>query len=70
MSRMIHSNNSEFIRKRDGTELCRECGHVWSDYGVSHYPECRYYWVEEEKDDEEFEIAILYTRTCTIKSAA
>lgn len=66
---MIH-NESEFIRKRDGTEVCRECKHVWSEDGISHYPDCRYYWHEEDTDDEEIGVVTAAGNTVPIKTAA
>ncbi|MCX7984316.1 MAG: hypothetical protein N3A63_05390 [Bacteroidetes bacterium] len=38
----------------DGTIVCRECNHRYSEYELSHYPDCRFFDVEEvEEDDDE-----------------
>lgn len=47
--RKLH--NSEFIRRRDGSEVCSECGMRWSSEGPTHEPDCRYFFIEEELDE-------------------
>ena len=44
---------SEYVLQPDGIEICAECGHVWTEQGAGHYPECRYYTLEDalEEDD-------------------
>jgi hypothetical protein len=36
----------------EGIERCPECGHVWNDVGAVHYSDCRYFWFEEDRDDD------------------
>jgi hypothetical protein len=43
--------NSEFVRRRDGSEICSECGMQWNAEGPMHEPDCRYFFIEEEADD-------------------
>jgi len=33
-------------------ERCPECGHEWNDVGPVHFTDCRFFWVEEERDDD------------------
>ena len=44
---------TEYITRKDGIEQCAECGKILSDYGVAHYPDCRFYTFEKELQDEE-----------------
>lgn len=43
---------SEYILQDDGTELCPECGHLWSDYGAIHYHDCRYFTLEDDLEED------------------
>jgi hypothetical protein len=36
----------------DMIERCPECGHVWNDVGPVHYTDCRYFWLEEDRDED------------------
>jgi hypothetical protein len=47
---------------------CPECRHHQNDYGVAHFPDCRYFWTEEESDDETETIA-LHSRQLTIPAS-
>jgi hypothetical protein len=47
--------NSEYIRRRDGSEVCSECGMPWNPDGPVHVPDCRYFFIEDEADDLERE---------------
>ncbi len=49
----MKNKNDQCIYRSDGTEICRECGHAWVEFGDSHYPECRYYVLSS--NDEDFE---------------
>jgi hypothetical protein len=33
-------------------ERCPECGHEWNDVGPVHFADCRFFWIEEERDDD------------------
>jgi hypothetical protein len=46
------NTQSEYVVQEDGTELCPECGHLWSDYGVGHYHDCRYFILEDGMEEE------------------
>ena len=43
---------SEYVLREDGTEFCPECGHLWSDYGIGHYHDCRYFILEDGMEEE------------------
>ncbi len=34
------------------SEYCPECRHRMDDYTPSHYPDCRYFWIDTEADEE------------------
>ncbi|HOV98530.1 MAG TPA: hypothetical protein PK595_03030 [Bacteroidota bacterium] len=52
----MKAKNTLWICRKDGTEICRECKHPLSEYGESHYPDCRYYFLDDEYDNDEIEI--------------
>jgi len=33
-------------------ERCPECGHVWKDVGPAHFADCRYFSLDDERDEE------------------
>lgn len=37
---------------REVVERCPECGHEWNDVGPVHFTDCRFFWVEEDRDDD------------------
>jgi hypothetical protein len=47
---------SEYIRARDGSEICSECGTAWCVDGPGHEHDCRYFFIEEDSDDWEMEL--------------
>ena len=47
-----NNSKSEYLLKDDGTEVCPECGHLWSDYTVGHYHDCRYFVLEDAMDED------------------
>ena len=47
-----NNSQSEYVLQEDGTEVCPECGHLWSDYTVGHYHDCRYFILEEGMEEE------------------
>ncbi len=34
------------------SDYCPECRHRMDDYSHSHYPDCRYFWIETERDED------------------
>jgi hypothetical protein len=54
MEQAMGRNNtqSEYVIRENGTEICAECGHLWSDYGVGHYHDCRYFVLEDGMEEE------------------
>ena len=63
---------SEYVIQDDGSEVCRECGHLWSDYGSGHYHDCRYFTLEDESEDDvyEQEDVVLRSRVSQFRPAA
>ena len=52
---------SEYVVREDGTEVCPECGHLWNDYGVAHYHDCRYFVLDDGMEEEVYgEEAVFY----------
>jgi hypothetical protein len=55
---MKHSER-EGVRRRYGavdaatTPVCPECHHLATEIGESHYPDCRFYALDEERSSEE-----------------
>ena len=45
---------SEFVLAIDGEEQCPECGHLWTDEGVAHYHDCRYFFVDGDNEEDEY----------------
>lgn len=33
-------------------DRCPECMHAWTDYGECHFHDCRYFWLDQEVDEE------------------
>lgn len=33
-------------------ERCSECGHLWTDDGPAHYADCRYFSLDDDRDEE------------------
>jgi hypothetical protein len=33
-------------------ERCSECGHLWTDSGPAHYADCRYFSLDDDRDEE------------------
>ena len=48
---------SEYVLLDDGSEVCAECGHIWTEDGTGHYHDCRYFSLEDgetfDEGDEE-----------------
>ena len=44
---------SEYVLQDDGSEVCPECGHIWTENGTGHYHDCRYFTLgdTDEMDD-------------------
>ena len=43
------------IRKKifiPSTDHCPECLHVWDDGGPSHFHDCRYFSLDDDRDEE------------------
>jgi len=34
-------------------DRCPECMHPWTDFDECHFHDCRYFWVDNELDDED-----------------
>jgi hypothetical protein len=35
-------------------ENCPECGHSWKEDGPAHFTECRYFCLDDDRDEEPF----------------
>ena len=33
-------------------ERCPECGHTWTDEGPAHFVDCRYFCLDDERDED------------------
>jgi hypothetical protein len=33
-------------------DFCPECRHRMDDYSLSHFPDCRYFWVDSDVDED------------------
>jgi hypothetical protein len=33
-------------------ERCPECGHAWIESGPAHFPDCRYFCLDGDRDEE------------------
>jgi hypothetical protein len=36
----------------DAPENCPECSHSWKDDGPAHFPDCRYFCLDDDRDEE------------------
>jgi hypothetical protein len=43
-------------------ERCPECGHAWDDVGPVHFADCRFFWVEEDRDDDAIVLTDAWSR--------
>ena len=43
--------NSETYDAKDG-EYCPECGHAWTFAGPAHFTDCRYFSLDDDRDEE------------------
>ena len=44
---------SLYVHAIDGGDQCPECGHLWSDIGLAHYHDCRYFFVDGDSEEDE-----------------
>ena len=33
-------------------ERCPECGHIWNEVGPAHFTDCRYFSLDDDRDEE------------------
>ena len=33
-------------------ERCPECGHMWNDVGPAHFADCRFFCLDDDRDEE------------------
>jgi hypothetical protein len=33
-------------------DVCPECKHRMDDYSLSHFPDCRYFWIDTDTDED------------------
>ncbi len=36
-------------------ERCAECSHVWDDNGPAHFTDCRYFSLDDDRDEDPIE---------------
>ncbi len=36
----------------DESERCPECGHAWNEVGPAHFTDCRYFSLDDDRDED------------------
>lgn len=48
----MEATRDEQIYGLEDGELCPECSHTWTPRGPAHFTDCRYFSLDDERDEE------------------
>lgn len=40
------------LNTHDQIERCPECGHSWTEVGPAHFADCRYFSLDDDRDED------------------